>query len=116
MKKIKISDVENTIFLKRIAPFQKGNIVYSSVPTLRHVTGLSNQRLYRMMSYNGLELSQTKYGRKKMSESTARRVKYIKRRIREDPEITLKELGDELNCSKQSISQLIHRYGILVDS
>lgn len=110
---MKKSDIDNIRFLNRIEPFCRGRKVCSSMSTIRKITGLSSQRVYRYMYINDLVIEDSqKYTRKKVNNKTQERVAYIRNRIEEKPDITLQELGEELNCSKQSVSQLIHRYHI----
>jgi hypothetical protein len=108
-----ISAESNARFLRKIEPFIKDNMVCAPIGFLCRLTKLSRRRLFRYLNHNGLTLdSSQKHMRSKMDGETKHRVVYIKCRIKQNPDITIQALGDELGCSRQSVSQLMHRYGI----
>lgn len=113
MKKIKVNVNDNTLFMKAVKPAKVDNEVRMSVAAVRNLTGMSSQKIHRIAAYNGLVLKSSKYNRKQVSAKTQERINYIRKRVKENPKITLEQLGKEMDCSKQSVSQLIHRYRVL---
>lgn len=109
----KITMGENSIFLSKVECFRRGNTLHAPVYLLCKVTGMKRGRFFRFLNYNNFIVDESqKRMRKTIKPTTSEKVMYIKMRLDEEPDISLSKLGRELNCSRQSVNQLMIRYGI----